>query len=249
MHHTKRLSTLLLTLILLLTMLSSITAFAAPTTAVNIRIVLRNPMKYAACTAYLERYDSMSSQEAIAEQQIPVQRIDNWEKEVQLEPGFYQVVYVGVVGGWEIEILGTSERFEVKGDKMTVYVGVDNDEKPVTMPPNWLVYGEDDQNFGVWADDYPPNMDPSTPTEPSDPTTPTPPVEDLPNPDTGVEKDPNAPNHGSKPTIPDQDIPKAENPKESPSVQVGNAIFYGLIAIILIVCIFLLRKVQKERGA
>lgn len=255
MKHLQRICALCFALMIMLGCLTTGTALAAGGTEVNIRLVLNDYTSYASCSVMLEKYDSMTSKEAIDTQKVSIGRTDFWERKVSLEPGFYEIVHVSVLGAWSATEVGSTERFEVKGNKMTVYVAVDNDEKPAELPPQWLVYGEDNQKFHLWdgTPDFIVGNDvtgvPNDPTEPQNPDV-TLPGEDLPDdPDTGTEEG-TGPNHGTAPDVPT--LPPDDGPTEEPvkqSVKIGNYLFYGIAGLCMVVCLILLRKVQKERGA
>ncbi len=125
------------------------------TTDVNFRIVLKNTMSERYCTVTLWRYDSMTAEEPSHDESFdssfPIYGDRNWQKKISLEPGFYEVIGVSIPSLNPKNIRGSSERFEVKGKEMTVYVATDCAEDPVDMPENWLIYGEDNQNFYIWA--------------------------------------------------------------------------------------------------
>lgn len=248
MANTRRVGILLLTIILIAT---AITCYiqpveAASTTDVNLRMVIKYSNSYAMCNVTLKRYESMTSNMEIIDDSFKssftIRRMEDWEYLIKLEPGFYQVDYVGVPGMLELELTGYSQRFEVKGDKMTVYVAVDNVKDPVKMPDNWLVYGEDEQDFHIWQEQE--VTTPTTPTEPNN-TAPT-----LPTVDTESEEDPDTP---SRPTAPantesntSQNIQQEE---KSASAKVGDILFMIIIIAGLIVCSFVLLYLKKQRGA
>lgn len=251
MKHLQRVFALCFALILMLGFTIQPTAMADTTTEVNIRLILPQYGAYASCSVILEQYESMESTQPITTKQVSIGRVEIWERSVPLEPGYWQIVDVFVLGSWSAMEYGNTERFEVKGDKMTVYVGVDTDEHPAKMPPQWLIYGEDAQKWWLW--DGTPDLvignEPTTPTEPTPPETV--PGESLPgNTDTGTEEDPNGPHHGTQPTIPT--LPAENQKPEEPmkkSAEIGNIVFYVIIGLIFLVCLVLWRKVQKERGA
>ena len=254
MKHLQRIFSLCFALIILVSCMTINVAHADGGTTVNFRLVLSRYMNYASCQVFIEQYENMTSKDCIGTRQLSIGRTDLWQGEIELEPGFYQVTYVSVLGSWDARDSGSTERFEVKGDKMTVYVAVDTDDKPAELPPQWLVYGEDDQKFHLWDDtpDLIPGNDPTEPgdtTEPTDPSTP-PSGEDLPtDPDTGTQEG-QGPNHGERPDVPT--LPnegEQQDPPVKKSVQIGNIVFYSVIALIFIVCFILLRKIQKDRGA
>jgi hypothetical protein len=176
-----------------------------------------------------------------------IMRESNWEQAIMLNPGFYEVTYVGINGDWKAELSGASERFEVKGDKMTVYIAVDSDEKPAQMPPNWLVYGEDKQDFGIWN---PSSEDPifGNPSVTSTPESESSSIEELPSTNTDVEEA-SGPDRNSEPPQTSHVSVDAPSDEQSTSVKVGNIVFVVIAFGILGVCILLLRKIQKERGA
>lgn len=249
MKHLQRFCALCFALILFLGCLTTPQARADEGVDVNIRLILPNYGLYASCSVMLERYDSMTSKDAIETKQITIGRVELWERHIALEPGYWQVVDVFVLGSWSSMEWGCTQRFEVKGDEMTVYVGVDTDEHPAKMPPQWLVYGKDTQEWWLW-DGTPDLTIGNKPTEPTEPTPPTTiPGESLPDdPDTGKEEA-DGPGHGTRPDVPTlPDEPKNPEPVKQ-SVQIGNIVFYSIIGIILLVCLILWRKVQKERGA
>lgn len=251
MKHLQRVFALCFSLMLILGCAMQPTALADTTTDVNIRLILPQYGAYASCSVLLEQYETMESTEPIATKQVSIGRVEIWERTVPLEPGYWRIVDVFVLGSWSAMEYGDTERFEVKGDKMTVYVGVDTDEYPAKMPPQWLIYGEDTQKWWLW-DGTPDLVIGNEPTEPTEPTEPsTVPGESLPgDPDTETEEDPNGPQHGTKPTIPT--LPEDPNTPQKPikqSVKIGNIVFYGIIGLIFLICLILWRKVQKERGA
>ncbi len=244
----KTLIPILMVVIVIASMLP--TAFAAEQTEVNVRLVMRSHLSYAACSVTIQQYADATSNEEIPDgaQIFSIMRESNWEQAILLSPGFYEVTYVGITGDWKVELTGASERFEVKGDKMTVYVAVDSPEKPAQMPPNWLVYGEDEQNFGIWdpnAED-PIFGNPDTTTPPTETTPPEP--GELPTPDTDVSEG-EGPNRNPEPPPVEGPSISDEPITEKPSVKIGNIFFVVIAFGILGVCIILLRKVQKERGA
>lgn len=251
MKHLQRVFALCFALILMLCCFLQPAAMADTTTEVNIRLILPQYGAYASCSVLLEQYETMESPEPIATRQVSIGRVEIWERKIPLEPGYWRIVDVFVLGSWSAMEYGNTERFEVKGDKMTVYVGVDTDENPAKMPPQWLIYGEDAQNWWLW-DGTPDLVIGNEPTEPTEPTEPsTIPGESLPDgPDTGKEEDPDGPHHGTKPNIPT--LPDENQKPQEPikkSVEIGNIVFYVIIGFIFLVCLILLRKVQKERGA
>ncbi len=253
MKHLQRVFALCLTLIVLLGCMTAGVAFADGGTKVNFRLVLHKYMSYSSCTVHLEQYADMTSETPINTQQFSIGSSDLWEREVELEPGFYEVTYVSVLGSWQAREHGNTERFEVKGDIMTVYIAVDTDDKPAELPPQWLVYGEDTQKHHLWdgnPDFIIGNGDEET-TKPTEPDTTDPvPGETLPEGgDNGTEEGdgPNRPDAPTAPSMPD-DNDKPEEPVKD-SVRIGNIVFYVAIALIFVVCFILLRKIQKERGA
>lgn len=254
MKHLQRVFALCFSLILILGCAIQLTAFADTTTDVNIRLILPQYGTYASCSVLLEQYETMTSPEPISTRQVSIGRVEIWERTIPLKQGCWKIADVFVLGSWSAMEYGNTERFEVKGDKMTVYVGVDTDEHPAKMPPQWLIYGEDTQKWWLW--DGTPDLivgnEPTAPTEPTEPTESNPiHGESLPGDhDTGVEEDPSGPNHGTRPffpTLPD-DTQKPQEPVKK-SVKIGNIVFYLIIGLIFLVCLILRRKVQKERGA
>lgn len=242
--------------VILCTSMFGITAFAAEqTTDVNFRLVLGNTMQYASCSVKLERYATATSQEPLEDDSFngyfSIKRTNSWEHTMKLEPGFYEIAFVSVVGGWDSDIFGKTERFEVKGDQMTVYVAVENEKEKVPMPPNWLVYGEDTQDFYIWADEI---QNPTEPTDPSTPDEPTEPTEpgtapSLPGDvDIGVEEgsSPERPTSSGGSTIAPTN---PTEPEQQLSAKIGDVVFYVIIFGILITCIILLKRLQKQRGA
>lgn len=249
MKHMQRVLALFVTMIILVGCLTTGVAFADGGTKVNIRLVLNKYMSYSSCSVTLEQYADMTSQTPINTKQVSIGATELWEREIELEPGFWRIANVSVLGSWQAQEHGSTERFEVKGDLMTVYVAVDTDDKPATLPPQWLVYGEDNQKHHLW--DGTPDMiignEPTEPTEPSDPTEPIP-GETLPGDgDNGTEED-DRPNRPTVPDLPDDPGTSPEKPVKQ-SVKIGNMVFYAMLGLIFIVCFILLRKIQKERGA
>lgn len=77
-----------------------------------------------------------------------------WQKTVtSIPPGYYSVSNVTFANCWDTDYDGFTEGFEVKGDEMTVYIGTPKKGETVEMPDQWVVYGKDTQNFGIWAVD------------------------------------------------------------------------------------------------
>lgn len=230
------------------------TVYAEGESVVNFRLVLPKYMTYSSCSVYLDKYDSMSSTESIDSTQFSISRTGLWQREIQLEPGYYQVSYVSVIGSWSSMESGLTERFEVKGDKMTVYIAVDTKDNPAPMPDQWLVYGEDKQIFHIW-DETPDFIVGNTPKPTENPndagnvSSPTPlPGENLPGVSTDTEEDPDGPGHNTKPPIPS--LPPSESIQSSvkESAKIGDIIFYVLLGLVFVVCIFLLKKIQKDKG-
>lgn len=240
-------------MIMLLCCMTS-TVYAEGESVVNFRLVLPKYMTYSSCSVYLDKYDSMSSTVPIDSTQFSISRTGLWQREIQLEPGYYQVSYVSVVGSWSAMESGVTERFEVKGDKMTVYIAVDTKDNPAKMPDQWLIYGEDKQIFHIW-DGTPDMIIGNTPQPTSDPnnpeniSTPTPlPGEELPGVSTDTEEDPNGPGRNTKPPIPSLAPQKPTQSSVNKSAKIGDIIFYILLGLVFVACIFLLRKIQRDRG-
>lgn len=249
MKHLQRIGSLCLSLMLLFCIVN-VNALADDTTDVNFRFILNDYMSYASCSVYVSEFETADSDIALNRFTFSVSRTEMWERKLQLTPGFYEITYVSILGSWDATVFGSTERFEVKGDKMTVYVGVDNENDPVQMPEQWVVYGEDNQEFHIW-DGTPGYRNDEDDTKPDDTEPPTIPggIELPGDVDTGTEKDPNAPNRPTAPTIPEQPRPITPDEPIKPSAKIGNIVFYLLAGLIMVVCLFLLRKIQKERGA
>lgn len=240
-------------MIMLLCCMTS-TVYAEDETDVNFRLVLPKYLSYASCAVYLDKYESMTSDIPIDSTQFSIGRTDFWERNLKLPPGCYQVSCVSVVGSWSAMESGVTERFEVKGDKMTVYIAVDTKDNPAPMPDQWLVYGEDKQIFHIW-DETPDFIIGNTPKPTENPngaentSSPTPlPGEGLPGVSTDTEEDPNGPGHNTKPPIPSLPPSKSTQSSVNESAKIGDIIFYVLLGLVLVVCIFLLRKIQRDKG-
>lgn len=251
MKYKYRIITFLLAAILLCTTLVTYQtnpAHAASTTDVNLRMVIKYCGGYALCNVTLKRYESMTSQIPINDDSFnsnfTIRRLDNWEHEIKLEPGFYEVDYVSIPGLFDIPLTGYSERFEVKGDQMTVYVAVDHESDPVQMPDNWLIYGEDNQNFHVWE-----TPETTTPTEPTNPSAPSVPDSTLPTVDTDVEPDPDEPSRETSPSTQTKPTNPDKSQEETKSAQIGNIIFTVLLLLVLGISIIALFYFKKKRGA
>lgn len=236
----------------------STSAFAdeeLPATKVTFRVVLYNHMAAATCSVQLARYANATDVAKLPnsdyENFFSIRRADNWEFTLELPAGFYEVDYVGVTGSWSVDVSGSTKRFEVKGDKMTVYIAVDNPERRVEMPPNWLVYGEDNQNFYIW--DTTPDTPVVTPPDTSEnPDSPNPDTDTTtpPTPDTGVEENTNTPNRDPVPPASSPNITPDDDTEEKPlSAKIGDYAYIGLAVIILVVCLILYGRIRKERGA
>lgn len=247
-----RISAMLLVVILLFAAVIALKptrVYAANTTDVNLRMVVKYSGSYALCNVTLKRYASMTSQQALQDDSFSssftVRRSNKWQYTLKLEPGFYEVDYVSIPGLFDVPLTGYSQRFEVKGDQMTVYVAVENAKDPVQMPDNWLVYGEDEQDFHIWHPQTP--TEPSTPTTPTEPSTPSPTIPTI---DTDTELDPNEPTRETRPTSP-SDTTKPTKPQEEPSqsAKIGDAVFLILVVILLIISVLLLYYFKKRRGA
>ena len=217
---------------------------------VTFRLVLAKYMSYASCNMRLVQYENADSDIIISENRITVGRTGLWEREIVLQPGHYQVTSIFVNGAWDAQESGSSPRFEVKGDKMTVYVAVDSEEQRVQMPDQWLVYGEDQQQFHLW-DGTPDLMIGNTEAvtnQPAEPSTDTMHPEELPGDvNTDLSED-DRPARDTAPNVPNPDSPTT-NPPIKRSAQIGNIVFYTLIGTIFIVCFILLYKIKKDRGA
>ena len=156
---------LFLAVITLLTVFVSsavLSASADDGTDVRFRVVLPNDRvwRLVSCTLSVTRYTDGSYSTPMVDDEgfnyvyfiRKVYRDNYWQKTVDtLPPGFYRITNVSFDNSWDRICNGESDGFEVKGDKMTVYVGAHETGKTVEMPEQWLVYGEDTQEFGIWA--------------------------------------------------------------------------------------------------
>lgn len=132
-------------------------------TEVTFRIVLEREKvsKLAEANITLCRYtDNTYSSPMQGEYGDIIYRINNiprespWQITVKgLPRGYYKIIDVNFSNNWKISFDVDEPCFEVKGDKMTVYIGSPEKGNTVDMPEQWLVYGEDDQNFGIWAEE------------------------------------------------------------------------------------------------
>lgn len=254
----KRISVLLSILFICMICISSIPlVYAADTTSITVRVCYYSVGQYPATTIVFERYTSMDSAEPYKRyyqdsegRDFFANRSDLHQTTVKLEPGYYDII-VFPQNAWSTDAEGKTERFEVRGDIMTVYVACDTPDYPAPMPPEWLVYGEDNQNFSIWGSgslwvDPEDRPTVSTTSDPENPGGTTPP-ESLPPENTSVEPIPD----DSSATIPPDNskIPERQNETESKSATIGTWIFTGFLILSAIVCGFILIRLRRKRGA
>lgn len=243
---------IILTLLLVATItVPALAATEDTLTPVTFRLSLYNYLSGASCEVSLSRFanatDETPIDSGIAPSYFSMQRAYNWELTLPLPDGFYEVTYVSMTGNWENYICGHSPRFEVKGDEVTVYIAVDNPKYPAPMPENWLVYGEDTQNFYIWDESTTEMTTPdSTPESKPVETQPLPEISSGDNneittlspPDTSS---PNETSTDSSETTKEPDPPL--------SVTIGNYIYIGFAFALLFASLYLYIRTQKKRGA
>lgn len=233
-----KLMVFLLSLILLVSTFSAIVS-ADGTTEVTFRMVYYSPGGFASTTLYIYRYSSLDATEPYDRIKAGILRSDNQQWIFQLEPGFYSAKAYPE-GGWEYSLSGSTDIFEVRGDKMTVYVPVESEEYPAPRPDQWLVYGEDNQNFYIWASEEPSEPE-SSENETSHIS-----GESLPDIDTSVEI---IETTSIVPTPSrEESIAHDSSEEEKTSVKVGNYIFSGIVIILLLASIIALYVIRKKRG-
>lgn len=245
-NYAKFLIVLVCTIMLLITLVTPV--LAENETSVNFRTVLWGPMKYANCSVWVAQYASPTDDTPINSFSFAVSRVDNWQFTKKMSPGYYKVTFVSIEGQWQSPIFGHTDMFEVHGDKMTVYIAVQDDDDPVNMPDEWLVYGEDTQNFYIWETES--TNDTSDIIESNDTGIPNTSVnvDDLPGHDTDIDVVEQETRHDDTLIIsPAQTDSVLQD--ERPSVQIGNIIYTGLTIGLLITSVILLHVLKKRRGA
>lgn len=244
----------LVVLVLVVCICCTIPAFAETeetTTPVTIRLSLKHYLSGASCNVILSRFANATDTTPIdpgnAPTNLSILRGRNWQLTLNLPDGFYEVSSVTMTGNWDNPVFGRSPRFEVKGDSVTVYVAVENLNSPAPMPENWLVYGEDNQNFHIWAET---TSDDNTtgPTPGVDTTTP-PSVDtgDLPDVPTG-DTDIITMTPDTSVVVPDTSDETTQTPEEPLLRKIGNY-FYPILALVLLCASLFLYIWTQKRGS
>lgn len=237
-------------LLLIVAMLISILCPATPvaaadTTQVTFRVVSLHHLSTAWCNVFLSQYPDMTSMMDISDgsfkPQFTISRIANWEYTLELNPGFYEIRVV-LPGLTDDPVVSDTPRFEVKGDKMTVYICAEDSVEKVPRPDEWLVYGEDSQDFFIWADESDASSEDTSPDINTSVD-----VESLPEFDnSNVPEDPPA-----RPEVSTPQTEETDKPEESKtqSAKIGDYLFIGIALALLAICLILLHRQQKRRGA
>ena len=120
-------------------------------TSVTFRVSLKNWGNYASANVYLYRYASLEDKEQMDEvQSFSIYRNNKWQTTKLIEPGYY-AAFTSPNNAMGKNTSCFTSIFEVKGDKMTVYMCNNIDEAIAPCPEQWLVYGEDTQEFYIWG--------------------------------------------------------------------------------------------------
>lgn len=240
----------LLVVILLLSILPT-TVHAAAQTEVTFRMSLNEWGNYASANIYLYHYASPDDDQPLDDvKTFPMYRVAKWEATEKVEPGYYvAVAYPTNAMAKDHHFTPMTDLFEVTGEKMTVYICVDIDDKIAPKPDQWLVYGDDPQDFFIWGGPEDPD---NRFTETSDPgdepsSTTDPEGEKIPEIDTEV-----VPAHRHEtttdPVTPTTDVP-SNPPEEKLSAKIGTYIFYAIIGVAGVGGAIALYIMRKRRGA
>lgn len=224
------------TLLTVVALSATISVSADDNTEVRFRVVLPNDRvwRLVSCTLSVTRYTDNTYTTPMVDDEgfnyvyfiRKVYRDNYWQRTVDTLPhGFYKVTNVSFDNSWDRICYGETDGFEIKGDKMTVYVGAHETGKTVEMPEQWLVYGEDTQEFGIWASKEESSEEPS---ESSDEDYSLPPLESE---DTEVVPD------DRESSVPNEQISSVVVPDSSDGAENRGGLHPGTI-VILVVLVF-----------
>lgn len=228
---------------------------------VRIRVVYKNQYKDAECDIEVYHIESNDIHSAVLGGFSDTLLCPKCEGTYMLDPGFYYVkaVTLNILD----EAGGLSDVFEVKGDKMTVYVPcsavyvpddcsdifTDVSFEEIPMPDNPIVYGECSDDFGWWAwdakwDAIESSIAAQEKSSESSTASSTEPVESS-----EVEESNTKSTAESIVESSVESTVESETSKEPTSKKIGNIIFYSILGLVIVVAGVGLWVIRKRRNA